>query len=152
MRDLAGITFGQLAERYLAEGMGHLAGTAQDDRRRLLGKDGPLVRAFGDRRAAEVARADLLDWYHREITGEGRAENTGKQYLAALAGARGCGGPAYRRPLEVTKGEVPAEMLLRLEVSPHKSPMRKKRGHREPRSIASSPRILYGPRSCRPGG
>lgn len=90
-RDLSGVTFGQLAERYLAEGMAHLAGTTRDDRHRLLGKAGPLFAAFGERRAEEITRADLLDWYHRAITGEGRADNTGKQYLAALAGAFGHG-------------------------------------------------------------
>ena len=87
LADRAGLTFAALAARYLAEGMGHLAGTTADDRRRLLGPDGPLVRVFGATRAADLGRADVLGWYQREMVESGRADNTGRQYLAALAGA-----------------------------------------------------------------
>jgi hypothetical protein len=36
--------------------------------------------------------------------------------------ARWAGGDAYRSPLDVGEGEVPADFLSRLAESPHKSP------------------------------
>jgi integrase len=82
-------TFAILAARYLREAARHLAGSTREDRERMLSPDGLLVKHFGAMRADEVSRATLLDWWHREIEGEGRSENTGKQYLAALAGVFG---------------------------------------------------------------
>ena len=82
-------TFADLAARYLREATRHLAGSTREDRVRMLGPDGLLVKHFGSMRADEVSRATLLDWWHREIEGEGRSEKTGMQYLAALAGVFG---------------------------------------------------------------
>jgi len=123
-KDREGITFAALADRYLAEGMAHLAGSTRDDRGRLLGKEGPLVRVFGERRAAEITRADLLAWYAVEITGSERAENTGKQYLAALAGVFGHG--------------LDLELLDRNPVDDLRAVLRRRRKSKAGRAAAAS--------------
>lgn len=82
-------TFATLAERYLREATAHLSGTTADDRQRMLGPEGELVRYFGGIPAGEIRRSTLLEWWHREVEGKGRHERTGLTLLSALSGAFG---------------------------------------------------------------
>ena len=82
-------TFADLAARYLREATAHLSGTTRDDRVRVLGPEGELVRYFGALPAREIRRATLLEWWHREIEGRGRHERTGLTFLSALSGVFG---------------------------------------------------------------
>lgn len=82
-------TFADLAGRYLEEATGHLSGTTRDDRERVLGPKGELVAYFGSTPAAEIRRATLLEWWHREVEGRGRHERTGLTLLSALSGVLG---------------------------------------------------------------
>ncbi len=77
--------FRELAERYLAEGMGHLAASTREDREGLLREDGALVVYFGNRRVDELGRRDLVAWWASEIEGAGKSPKTGKNRLDAVA-------------------------------------------------------------------
>src|SRR5262249_21683482 len=103
------MTFAALATRTLAEGLGGLAATTRDDRKRLLGPKGPLVRAFGTMPIDALRRSDLAKWWHAEIESKlrpararparpkegspppapriGLSEKTGRNYLDALGAA-----------------------------------------------------------------
>ena len=82
-------TFADIAARYLREATAHLSGTTTDDRERMLGPDGELIRYFGEMPAGEIRRSTLLEWWHREVEGKGRHERTGLTLLSALSGAFG---------------------------------------------------------------
>jgi integrase len=85
----AASTFGELAARYLKEATAHLSGTTLDDRKRVLGPEGELVRYFGKMAGHEIRRATLLEWWHHEVEGKGRHERTGLTLLSALSGVFG---------------------------------------------------------------
>jgi integrase len=77
-------TFAKVAEECRGQ-LGHLAPTTQDDRKRMLGADGPLVAAFGPTRVDSISRRDLIEWWQTFIEGEGRSTKTGRNYLDALS-------------------------------------------------------------------
>jgi hypothetical protein len=102
------MTFAALAARTLAEGLGGLAATTCEDRKRLLGPKGPLVRAFGTTPIDEIGRGQLAEWWHAEIESKvrpgtmrrtrrkedpppapriGLPEKTGRNHLDALDAA-----------------------------------------------------------------
>ena len=102
------MTFTTLAARTLVEGLAGLAATTREDRLRLLGPKGPLVRAFGTTPIDEIRRPDLAQWWHAEIENKprptsarrwrrkedpappvriGLSPKTGKNYLDALGAA-----------------------------------------------------------------
>lgn len=70
-------TFADLAGRYLKEATAHLSGTTSEDRDRLLVLEGILGRYFATMRVDAITRSTLLDWWHREVEGQGRHERTG---------------------------------------------------------------------------
>jgi len=81
--------FAEVAGRYLGEAAGHLAASTREDRERMLGPEGALLRDFGARRLDEVTRASLLEWWHVEVEARGRSERTGLTYLSALSAVFG---------------------------------------------------------------
>jgi len=82
-------TFGEIAARYLADGMTHLAASTQEDRHWLLRPEGRLARYFGDYRLDDIRRATLLDWWTAEVEQRGISVRTGETYVAALAAVLG---------------------------------------------------------------
>lgn len=81
--------FAEIAERYLREAAAHLSGSTREDRERVLAPAGTLTRYFGATRIDAIRRATLLDWWHREVEGQGRHERTGLTFLSALSGVFG---------------------------------------------------------------
>lgn len=82
-------TFAEMAQRYLDEGMGHLAPSTQEDRSGLLRPDASIVSHFGDERIDAIRRGDLLTYWLREIEGKGRKRATGQNRLDAISGVLG---------------------------------------------------------------
>jgi len=78
-------TFAEAAETHL-ESLTHLAETTLEDRRAMLGKDGPLVEAFGAMRLDGIRRVHLLDWWGEFVERGNRSPKTGRNYLDALSG------------------------------------------------------------------
>ena len=69
--------FGEAAERYLSEAIGHLATTTQSDRTVLLRPTGLLTLYWGSTRIDQISKAALLEWWAAEVTGRGRMHKTG---------------------------------------------------------------------------
>jgi len=119
--------FVEMAARYVREAAGHLAGSTQEDRERMLGPAGPLTRYFGARRLDEVTRASLLEWWHLEVEGRGRSERTGLTYLSALSAVFG-----YAVDLELLAGN-PVDAL--------RGTLRRRRRSKQGRAEAEVERI-----------
>ncbi len=81
--------FGEAAERYLREAIGHLASMTQSDRTLLLRPTGLLTRYWGSTRIDQITKGALLEWWAAEVTGRGRVHKTGMNYLDAIAGVLG---------------------------------------------------------------
>lgn len=83
--DLKIPTFGELVERYLREGVGHLAPSTLYDRKLLLRDDGPMRSYFDDWPADSIRKGDLVAWYEQSVNGTGRSRNSGRNDIVALA-------------------------------------------------------------------
>ena len=81
-------TFAEMAERYLAEDVEHLAPTTLTLRRNELSEAsrGGVLRHFGRLRIDEIDSSHIHEWWAKEITAKKRDPDTGKNYLAAIAG------------------------------------------------------------------
>ena len=82
-------TFGEFSERYLEEATQHLAATTRGDRVQLLSEGGILERELGGLRLDQITRPLLLNWWHAEVTGKGRKDRTGMNYLSAISAVLG---------------------------------------------------------------
>jgi integrase len=82
-------TFREFSGRYLREATQHLAETTQEDRALLLSAGGILERALGAFSLDGITRPLLLEWWHAEVTGQGRSDRTGMNYLSAISAVLG---------------------------------------------------------------
>ena len=81
--------FRDFAERYLAEDMGHLAGTTQEERRSCLRPEGPILTLLGGRRLDEITPALLRGWWAETVEARGRSTKTGRNFLDAIGAVFG---------------------------------------------------------------
>ncbi len=79
-------TFANLAERYLAEDVSHLAATTRTDRASHLKPGGPVLRHLGEKPLDQIKSSTLREWWNVEIQDAGRSIPTGHRYLASIAG------------------------------------------------------------------
>ena len=81
-------TLKEAAAEYLRIGMklGRLAATTQEDRTYILAETGPILRELGDLPLDQITHAHILRWWEAFVVESGRAPNTGRQHLSALAG------------------------------------------------------------------
>jgi integrase len=82
-------TFRDFSARYLQKATHDLAATTRGDRVMLLSPGGILERVLGGLRLDEITRPLLLEWWHTEVTGKGRSDRTGMNYLSAISAVLG---------------------------------------------------------------
>jgi hypothetical protein len=120
-RSVAMPTLREFVKRDLESDVAHLAETTRSDRASYLSEKGPLVVHLGDARLDDIDAPALREWWakvvdipYKDASGRvrKRGTSTGRHYLNVLA--RWCGGDAYRAPLVLLAGEVPADLLARL--------------------------------------
>jgi len=78
-------TFAEMTERYLKEDTAHLATRTRSDRRHYLAKNGLLLPYFGRKRLDEITPAMLREWWGLVIQEAGRATQTGRHHVNAVA-------------------------------------------------------------------